>query len=97
MPRYGERRVLPDGTVMFIYYSGPRMKPQKCYYCSRPHEFLCDWLLVTDKKTCDRPLCKVHAMKPIATFGKPETADIDYCPEHYQLYKKDMMEIKNAV
>ncbi len=26
--------------------------------------------------------------------GKPETGDTDYCPEHYAMYKAQMLEIK---
>jgi len=85
---------MDDGTVMILCHSGSRPKPGKCAYCDRPHIALCDWLLIKEKRTCDKPLCKIHAMKPIPEFGK--VTDIDYCPDHYQQYKQQMLEVKHA-
>jgi hypothetical protein len=45
-------------------------------------------------KTCDQPLCRRCAGHPIPEFGKPESAEIDYCPEHYGMYKARMLDIK---
>jgi NMD protein affecting ribosome stability and mRNA decay len=100
MPRYGEKRTIQINgkpILMFIEYSGPRVKPGKCVVCGFPSEYLCDWILASRAGkaiTCDRPLCQRCKRKPIPTFGKPETADIDYCPEHYAMYKAQMWEIK---
>jgi hypothetical protein len=97
MPRFGEYReiTLPDGKKVGMFIDGWRPAPKPCFYCGRPGVALCDWPDKNHKSgTCDKSLCKIHAMKPIPTFGKPETADIDYCPEHYHLYQKDMLEIK---
>lgn len=94
MPRCGKTIRMPDGSWMHIDYTMPAPKP--CYLCGRPGVALCDWPDATHLKTgtCDHSLCKVHAMKPISTFGELKTADIDYCPEHYELYKKQMLEVK---
>lgn len=92
MPRRCEVIETSDGLRMIVCSSG-QSKPQKCTYCDRPSVALCDWP-IGDGKTCDKPLCRIHAVKPIPTFGKPDTDDIDYCPDHYHLYKKDMLEIK---
>lgn len=85
MPRWCEMRKMPDGTVMFITHSGgPRLV--KCDYCQNPHSKLCDWPVPGKKSgTCDRKLCYNHSKQPVPEFGKEQ--DIDYCPEHYELYK----------
>ena len=95
MPRWCEERRMEDGSVMILCHSGNIPKPEKCDYCDRPHISLCDWIIEygLENPTCDKKLCKIHAMKPIPEFGNPHQ-DIDYCPEHYALYKKNLMEVK---
>lgn len=39
---------------------GTSSKPKHCSYCERPSERLCDAKL-SDDKTCDAPMCKIHA------------------------------------
>ena len=100
MPRYCEHQdvTLKDGTVahMFVCHSGPDPR-QRCAICGvKGADRLCDWEM-GNGKTCDRPLCRRCASHPIPTFGKPETAEIDYCPEHYAIYKVQMREIKSDV
>jgi len=55
-------------------------KRKVCYYCSRIHEFLCDFPVKKQKngkwKTCDKPLCEIHTKK--GTSG-----ETDFCREHY--------------
>ncbi len=92
MPRRGECRVI-DGQIWFIDYSTPGIR--KCAYCKRKHKFLCDWP-IGEGKTCDKPLCPIHTNNPAPEFGKPELADIDYCPEHYREYLKKKEEVPYA-
>lgn len=87
MPRYGKTIMMPDGSWMHIDYTLP--PPKRCYRCDRISVALCDWPDPSHKSgTCDRPLCGEHRVKPVAVFGKPETADIDFCMEHGELYRK---------
>lgn len=92
MPRWCEHVDLPPspnmpgGVHMIVCHSGkdPRTK---CVVCGvKGADRLCDYPVAGDK-TCDRPLCRRCAMRPAPVFGKPETADIDYCPEHMVMYK----------
>ena len=86
MPRYGERRVLPNGTVMFIDYNAAPRRHEKCVVCGRYADRLCDWKM-PNGKDCDRPLCRECARRPPVEFGKPKTAEIDYCPEHHAMWQ----------
>lgn len=88
MPRYGKTIDMGNGSWMHVCYTAPPPKP--CYICGRPSIALCDWPDLSHKSgTCDRPLCAQHRVKPVPTFGKPETADIDYCLEHGAIYQKE--------
>ena len=72
-------------------------KPQVCYVCGDPAPFLCDWPDKSHKSgTCDRPVCGKHRVKPVPTFGKPETADLDYCMEHGALYNEQRGTVTHA-
>jgi len=73
---------MPDGNVMFIDYSGPPKKEEKCIVCGRYSDRLCDWTFKSSGRVCSRPICRECAWRPPVDFGKPETAEIDYCPEH---------------
>jgi hypothetical protein len=62
-----------EGTMIVC---GVRAKKKFCH-CGRQEEFLCDWKVRTGAdrtKTCDRSLCKTHAVEVAA--GK------HLCPEH---------------
>jgi hypothetical protein len=88
MPRYCEwKTVIIDGKPVRIhvqYSSAPKVEP--CDYCQRKHEFLCDFE-ISPGKTCDKKLCRLHTGK---LFGEP---DKDYCPDHYQIMKREQMKI----
>ncbi|MBS1793635.1 MAG: hypothetical protein JSS81_07270 [Acidobacteria bacterium] len=67
-----------------------------CLYCSREHEFLCDFPVGKTKggktKTCDRPLCRKHSLKGVSE-------GVDFCREHYPIakaaYERRMAAFKN--
>jgi hypothetical protein len=99
MPRWCEHIDMPmkDGKVAhrIVCHSGPDPRT-RCSVCGRKGaDRLCDWL-IGNGKTCDKPLCRHCAGHPVPVFGKPETADIDYCPEHYALYRGQSFEIKKG-
>ncbi len=57
----------------------------RCFYCGKTSEFLCDFPVVLKKrlgvkKSCDRPLCGNCKMS-----GASE--NIDFCRHHYPLAK----------
>lgn len=58
---------------MITMCSRGRQQQVKCAFCGRPAAFYCDYP-VSDKKTCDKPLCK----KCRAVIGD----EVDYCPKH---------------
>lgn len=72
---------------------------QRCAYCFRPATILCDWLWLDGKgliedadcpSTCDKPLCKTHAVNQGTMFvcGKKGTIETtDYCPPHATQHK----------
>jgi hypothetical protein len=64
-----------ESNGMTAIVCGRLGRARKCWvsHCRTPSEKLCDWP-VSDKKTCDRPVCKRHA-----TSVGP---DVDYCPAH---------------
>src|SRR5262245_16905025 len=62
------------GEVIAIMCSRPRKK--RCAYCDRQSERLCDHPVGDKGKTCDTPMCALHAWQP------PGTADTDYCRTH---------------
>jgi hypothetical protein len=58
---------------------GRGARPPKCRFCDRQSTKLCDFVTshqqqVTHKKTCDAPMCDVHA--------KSVGPNLDYCPDH---------------
>jgi hypothetical protein len=68
---------LPGGGVAFVRYANRRAP--KCRWCENQSTKLCDFVIsppeqITHKKTCDAPMCDVHA--------KSVGANLDYCPEH---------------
>ena len=71
------------GDAEAIHCSGRRRR-KTCLYCSREHEFLCDFPVGKTKggkvKTCDRPLCGKHSLKGVSE-------DVDFCREHYPIAK----------
>jgi hypothetical protein len=78
MPRTGFWMKMPDGSPVHVYGDFPTSKP--CAVCGRSGGFLCDFPTGKGTKTCDRSLCRQHAIKRPAVDG-----DIDYCPEHAKL------------
>jgi len=58
------------GDVIAIICSRPRQK--RCAYCEKPSAKLCDGPK-TGSKTCDTPMCSLHAWQP------PGHPDFDYC------------------
>ena len=90
MPRHCEwKTVMIDGkpTQIHVQYSGPHTHAESCDYCTRTHEYLCDFE-VAPGVTCDKKLCKMHTGK---LFGQP---DKDYCPEHIGKMRREQLEIK---
>ena len=86
MPRWCEHVELENGGYMILCHSGPDPRA-KCVVCGvKGADRLCDWP-VGNGKTCDRPLCRRCARHPVPEFGKEESADTDYCPEHMAMYK----------
>jgi hypothetical protein len=71
MPRHCEW-IKTEHGVVHVQRSGG----QRCAYCSREHTKLCDGPAPADanRKTCDRPLCNLHAF-----HAGPDT---DYCEAH---------------
>jgi len=69
-------------TIAHIRTSGRRRK--NCFYCSSPHEFLCDFPIGKTKrgknKDCNRPLCAKHSQKGVSE-------NVDFCREHFPLAK----------
>lgn len=74
---------MEDGTMAHIRTSGHR-RPQKCVYCGKVSEFLCDYPVGKTrsgkKKDCDKPLCSNCTQKGVS-------ADVDFCREHFPLAK----------
>lgn len=69
---------LPNGTVAHV--NMPKARAKKCVVCGHASSKLCDFVVsppeqITHKKTCDKPLCDIHA---VHVPGK----DVDYCGEH---------------
>jgi hypothetical protein len=62
-----------DGKTSGFICTRGRQPRAKCFYCSKPHDRLCD-AKVSDKRTCDRKLCTQHARRVA-----PER---DLCPDH---------------
>ena len=74
-------------------------KNQICAYCPRPATILCDWLWLDETgriedsdnpATCDKPLCRTHAVNQGAMFicRKEATIDTtDFCPPHATQHK----------
>lgn len=65
-----------DGTVAIICTSRGRQK--RCA-CGRPARYLCDWKL-GGGKTCDRPICAVHA--------EEVAKDKHLCVDHQAAYAR---------
>lgn len=64
---------LPNGTVAIVC---GKTRVVTCA-CGRPAPYLCDWKIGTGK-TCDKPLCKEHALRV--------APDKDLCPDHQRAY-----------
>ncbi len=88
MPRHCQpfALTLSDGTNIKGFMCGTwplHPKPEPCAVCGKPSVALCDFVVEEraqgEPHTCDRPLCRRHAVHP-----DPEK-DIDYCPEHGEM------------
>lgn len=81
---------------------GSHVKKEKCHYCLKDAEFLCDWPFsrhpkymdsIADYETCDRPLCKDHTRQQaerIFMCGRGKKLRLeswDWCPQHDTKYK----------
>lgn len=71
---------LEDGTQVRVHTRESGRRQQLCYICGATAPFLCDYPM--NGGTCDRAMCDRHRFKPRPAFGRPDTADIDYCQEH---------------
>jgi hypothetical protein len=65
--------VLDDGSLLFC--CGEGLDDIRCSVCSSWADVLCDWHLdLPRSRTCDAPLCRIHALHV--------EAEVDYCPAH---------------
>ncbi len=72
-----------DGKEVDIIACGKgKIKIDTCKICYYPAEYLCDWPTGSGK-TCDIKLCKTHS----GNRGD----NINFCPVHFSLAKKDII------
>jgi hypothetical protein len=70
----------PGGGGRILHVRRAKPSAQKCAWCYRPATKLCDAPRPSDPgKTCDKPLCSIHAMPG---SKRPDT---DFCPDHRSL------------
>ncbi len=67
---------LDNGGVAIV--CTPRQRAKRCSACGRAARLLCDWK-IGDGKTCDKPICAMHAQE----VGE----DKHLCPEHQEQYR----------
>lgn len=87
-----QMRRMPDGNMMVLC---GKIRGNTCVVCNKPNaDRLCDWE-TGPGKTCDRPLHRSCAGHPGPVFGHSELYEVDFCPEHYAMYKAQE-EVKHA-
>lgn len=67
---------LPGGVTAIVCTSD-RRQVKHCTACDKVAPFLCDWK-TGDHKTCDLPICAIHA--------EEVAADKHLCPTHSKAY-----------
>ncbi|MGC2239147.1 MAG: hypothetical protein WA584_23530 [Pyrinomonadaceae bacterium] len=95
----GDSVLIKNGKSVGVLCTRGLPKRKACRYCSRTHEFLCDYPVSQFKsgkkkgewRTCDERLCLRHARKAIS-------ADVHFCRRHYALaleaYKRRLARAK---
>lgn len=69
---------LPDGTRAIVC-GGRKRHRQRCSSCGLKCDYLCDWK-VGGGKTCDVPICGIHALEV--------AANKHLCPDHQRAYRE---------
>lgn len=63
---------MPCQLINGAIICGPRRRRQRCFYCGKPSDWLCDYPV--PDKSCDRPICADHRIN--------QAWEVDWCIAH---------------